>query len=74
MFKLLKSGKSISVLSHTMQPLAVVTLFTEAVICLSGVLIMNHTVLAVNRFFNLFRRSRYWEDISTGFIRLKIKR
>ncbi|QZI79265.1 hypothetical protein PQC43_gp119 [Escherichia phage vB_EcoP-101114UKE3] len=27
MFKLLKSGKSISVLSHTMQLLAVVTLF-----------------------------------------------
>ena len=36
-----------------MQLLAVVTLFTEAVICLS-VLIMNHAVLAVNRFFNLF--------------------
>ena len=27
-------GKSISVLSHTMQLLAVVTLFTEAMICL----------------------------------------
>lgn len=50
---MLKSGKSINVLSHVMQLLAVVTLFTEAVICLS-VLIMNHAVLAVNRFFNLF--------------------
>ena len=35
MFKLLKSGKSINVLSHVMQLLAVVTLFTEAVICSS---------------------------------------
>ena len=31
---MLKSGKSINVLSHVMQLLAVVTLFTEAVICL----------------------------------------
>ena len=69
---MLKSGKSINVLSHVMQLLAVVTLFTEAVICLS-VLIMNHAVLAVNRFFNLFRRSPYWEDISTRFVGLKIK-
>lgn len=53
MFKLLKSGKSINVLSHVMQLLAVVTLFTEAVICLS-VLIMNHAVLAVNRFLIFF--------------------
>ena len=67
MFKLLKSGKSINVLSHVMQLLAVVTLFTEAVFCLS-VLIMDHDVFAVNRFFNLFRRSRYWEDISISFI------
>ena len=53
MFKLLKSGKSVSVLSHTTQLLAVVTLFTEAVICLV-MLIMDHAVLAVNHFFNLF--------------------
>ena len=66
-FKLLKSGKSVSVLSHATQLLAVVTLFTEAVFCLS-VLIMDHDVFAVNRFFNLFRRSRYWEDISISFI------
>nr|DAF78606.1 MAG TPA: hypothetical protein [Caudoviricetes sp.] len=37
-------------------------------------LIMNHVVLAVNHFFNLFRRSRYWEDIPISFIRLEIKR
>lgn len=67
MFKLLKSGKSINVLSHVMQLSAVVTLFTEAVICLS-VLIMNHAVFAVNRFLIFFRRSRYWEDISISFI------
>lgn len=53
MFKLLKSGKSINVLSHVMQLLAVVTLFTEAVICLS-MLIMNHAVFAVNRFLIFF--------------------
>ncbi|QZI80636.1 hypothetical protein PQC55_gp122 [Escherichia phage vB_EcoP-CHD5UKE1] len=29
---------------------------------------MNHVVFAVNHFFNLFRRSRYWEDISISFI------
>lgn len=67
-FKLLKSGKSVSVLSHATQLLAVVTLFTEAVFCLVSTLIMDHDVLAVNRFFNLFRRSRYWEDISISFI------
>lgn len=71
---MLKSGKSINVLSHVMQLLAVVSLFTEAVICLVSALIMKHDVFAVNRFFNLFRRSRYWEDISTRFIGLKIKR
>ena len=54
MFKLLKSGKSISVLSHTMQLLAVDSLFTEAVFCLVSTLIMDHDVFAVNRFFNLF--------------------
>ncbi|WYA78427.1 hypothetical protein [Escherichia phage EC.W2-6] len=67
MFKLLKSGKSISVLSHTMQLLAVVTLFTEAVICLVSAH-YESCCFRCQPLFNLFRRSRYWEDISISFI------
>nr|DAE36522.1 MAG TPA: hypothetical protein [Caudoviricetes sp.] len=66
-FKLLKSGKSISMFTHAMQLLAVVSL-RFGMFPLANVLIMTYLSAPVNHLFNLFRRSLYWEDISISYI------